>query len=51
MYVPGYGYGRVEDVGTAIKGEHIDVFFKDHGDALRWGSRKLKVTVWVPKAV
>ena len=22
MYVPGYGYGRVEDVGSAIKGMH-----------------------------
>ena len=49
MRVPGYGKGTVEDVGSAIKGEHIDVFFNDHNDALRWGSRRLTVTVWVPR--
>ena len=49
MEVPGYGSGRVEDVGSAIKGEHIDVFFKDHKDAQRWGVRKLKVAIWVPR--
>ncbi|MCH8204825.1 MAG: 3D domain-containing protein [Candidatus Hydrogenedentes bacterium] len=49
MKVPGYGKGTVEDVGSAIKGEHIDLFFKDHKDAQRWGVRKLKVTVWLPQ--
>ena len=27
MYVPGYGYGRVEDRGGAIRGQRLDVFF------------------------
>ena len=49
MYVPGYGRGRVEDVGSAIKGDHIDLFFKDHDNARRWGVRTLKVTVWMPR--
>ena len=49
MKVPGYGKGTVEDVGSAIKGEHIDLFFKDHKDAQRWGVRKLIVTVWLPQ--
>ena len=49
MKVPGYGKGTVEDVGSAIKGEHIDLFFKDHKDAKRWGVRTLKVTVWLPR--
>lgn len=49
MKVPGYGKGTVEDVGSAIKGDHIDVFFKAHKDAQRWGVRKLKVTVWLPQ--
>ena len=49
MKVPGYGKGTVEDVGSAIKGEHIDLFFKSHKDAQRWGVRKLKVTVWIPQ--
>ncbi len=49
MHVPGYGEGTVQDIGSAIKGEHIDVFFKGHKDAQRWGVRELKVTVWVPQ--
>jgi 3D (Asp-Asp-Asp) domain-containing protein len=47
MYVPGYGYGRVEDRGGAIKGYHIDLWFDDHDDALDWGVRYLKVKVWL----
>ena len=46
MYVPGYGYGRVEDRGSAIKDQKIDVFFKKHKDALRWGRQTQKVTIW-----
>ncbi len=48
MYVPGYGYGRVEDVGSDIKGRRIDVFFRRHSQALRWGRQRLEVTVWRP---
>lgn len=46
MYVEGYGYGRVEDRGGAIKGWHIDLFFPDHGDALHWGRRYMPVIIW-----
>ncbi len=49
MHVPGYGYGTVEDRGSAIKGDHIDLFFKDHDNAERWGVKRLKVTVWIPR--
>lgn len=49
MYVPGYGYGRVEDRGGAIKGDRIDLFFRSHGDALRWGRRRVNVGVWLPR--
>jgi 3D (Asp-Asp-Asp) domain-containing protein len=48
MYVPGYGYGRVEDVGGAIKGWHIDLYFPNHGKAMDWGVKNLKVKVWLP---
>ena len=27
------GYGTVQDVGGAIKGAHIDLFFKSHKEA------------------
>ena len=45
MYVPGYGWGVVHDTGSAIKGNHIDVFFKDHDDAMEWGRKYLDVNI------
>lgn len=49
MYVPGYGYGRVEDTGGDIKGRRLDVFFRRHSQAVAWGRRKAMVTVWRPE--
>lgn len=46
LYIPGYGYGRVEDTGGAIKGNRIDLYYDRHGDALRWGRRTLRAYVW-----
>ena len=43
LAIPGYGTGVVEDVGGAIKGRHIDVWFSTHEAALRWGRRELAV--------
>ncbi|GMV95026.1 MAG: hypothetical protein AMXMBFR82_48040 [Candidatus Hydrogenedentota bacterium] len=51
MYVPGYGYGRVEDRGGAIKGQRLDVFFKKHRHALDWGRNTVNVYVWMPGGV
>ncbi|MBU0677208.1 MAG: 3D domain-containing protein [Verrucomicrobia bacterium] len=48
MYVPGYGYGVVEDIGSSIKGYHIDLFFRSHSDAKEWGKKKKGVKVWMP---
>ena len=48
MSVPGYGYGRVEDRGSAITGNHIDLFFKKHRHAVAWGRKTLRVKVWIP---
>ena len=49
MYIEGYGYGRVEDRGGAVKGAHIDLFFRNHKQALEWGRRTKRVRVWLPK--
>ena len=49
MYIEGYGYGVVEDRGSAIQGNHIDIFFKSHNKALEWGNRNMEVTIWLPK--
>jgi 3D (Asp-Asp-Asp) domain-containing protein len=46
MYIDGYGYGRVEDRGSAIKGDRIDLYFRTHREAAAWGSKKLRVKVW-----
>jgi 3D (Asp-Asp-Asp) domain-containing protein len=46
VYVPGYGYGRVEDRGSDIKGRHIDLYFRSHRAAQKWGRQRLTVQVW-----
>lgn len=48
VYIPGYGYGRVEDTGGAITGDHMDLWFETHDEALRWGRQRKPVTVWLP---
>ena len=46
MYIPGYGYGMVEDRGSAIKGnDRLDAYYDSHQKALDWGRRKVKVRV------
>jgi hypothetical protein len=46
MYVPGYGYGKVEDRGSAIRGpKRLDIFIDSHDDALEFGRQKLDVRV------
>lgn len=48
MHIPGYGYGRVEDTGGAIKGHHIDLYRPNHWFARHWGVRTKKVRIWLP---
>lgn len=48
MYIEGYGYGKVEDRGGAIKGQHVDLFFRTHQQALEWGRKTREVKVWSP---
>ena len=49
FYVPDYGWGRVEDTGGAIKGYHIDLYFRSHRTAQQWGVRIRDVRVWRPE--
>ena len=44
LKVPGYGIGVVEDVGGAIKGSHIDLWFSTHEEAKKWGRKKICIT-------
>jgi hypothetical protein len=49
MFIPGYGWGEVEDRGGAIKGAHrIDLYHRSHDNALQWGRRKVQVLVIKP---
>ena len=48
MKIPGYGWGVVEDRGGAIKGDKIDLFFRTHKQALKWGRQTVKVQVVRP---
>ena len=46
IYIEGYGYGRVDDCGGDIKGDHIDLFFRTHDEALEWGKQYKRALVW-----
>lgn len=48
MKIPGYGFGRVEDRGGAIRGRHIDLYFKSRKEALQWGRQTKSVQIWIP---
>ncbi|OEF99349.1 hypothetical protein BHF71_01815 [Vulcanibacillus modesticaldus] len=46
LYIPGYGYGVVADIGSAIKGNKIDLYFETVDDVYKlWGKRKVDVYV------
>ena len=34
---------RAEDVGGAVKGKHIDVWFPNHSEALKFGVKKIAI--------
>jgi 3D (Asp-Asp-Asp) domain-containing protein len=50
LFVPGYGYGRVEDRGSDIQGNRLDLFFRRHAGAEQWGRKSLHVKIWYPLA-
>ncbi len=45
LYVEGYGYAKALDIGSAIKGNRIDLFFDTEKEARKWGRRTVKVYV------
>ncbi|WP_042148655.1 3D domain-containing protein [Paucisalibacillus sp. EB02] len=45
VYVEGYGYAIAGDTGSAIKGNKIDVFVPSRAEALKWGVRRVKITI------
>jgi uncharacterized protein YabE (DUF348 family) len=45
LYVEGYGYAVAEDTGGAIKGNTIDVYYNNNGEANSWGVKYVNVYV------
>lgn len=45
LYIEGYGYGIAGDVGSAIKGNKIDLCFNSRNEAVRYGRKKVKVYI------
>lgn len=46
LHVPGYGSAIAADVGVAIKGRIIDVWFPTLAEARAWGRRTVTITVY-----
>ena len=46
LHVPGYGPGLAADVGYAIKGRIIDLWFPTTAKARQWGRRTVTITVY-----
>ena len=46
LHVPGYGRSLAADVGTAIKGRIIDLWFPSTERARAWGRRTVTITVY-----
>jgi 3D (Asp-Asp-Asp) domain-containing protein len=45
LTIPGYGEGIAADIGGAVAGAHIDLWFPTQAEALAWGSRTVTVTL------
>jgi uncharacterized protein YabE (DUF348 family) len=43
LYVEGYGYAVAADIGSAIKGNRIDLYHDTYEEAMRYGRRRVKV--------
>lgn len=48
ILVSGYGYAMVGDVGSAIEGDRLDLFFSTREEAFAWGRRTVAVRVVRP---
>jgi 3D (Asp-Asp-Asp) domain-containing protein len=45
MTIPGYGEGVAADVGSAVRGASIDLWFPTRQQALAWGRRVVTITL------
>jgi uncharacterized protein YabE (DUF348 family) len=45
LYIEGYGKAEAADIGSAIKGDRIDLCFETYREAIMFGRKKVKVYV------
>ncbi|KGP92185.1 hypothetical protein N780_01045 [Pontibacillus chungwhensis BH030062] len=45
VYIEGYGTAVAGDIGSAIKGNRIDIYMKNKEDALDYGRRTIKIKI------
>jgi 3D (Asp-Asp-Asp) domain-containing protein len=45
MFVPGYGPAVAADVGTAVQGPIIDLWFPTLAEARAWGRRTVTISL------
>jgi resuscitation-promoting factor RpfB len=45
LFVPGYGYGIAADVGSAIKGNRIDLGYNSRSGAIAWGRKQVRIQI------
>jgi 3D (Asp-Asp-Asp) domain-containing protein/uncharacterized protein YabE (DUF348 family) len=45
LFVEGYGYAVAEDVGSAIKGNKIDLYMNTHAECLIFGRKRIRVYI------
>ncbi|WP_010532290.1 3D domain-containing protein [Lentibacillus jeotgali] len=46
LYIPGYGYGVVADIGSAINGNQIDLYYETVEDVYNeWGKKEVEVYI------
>jgi 3D (Asp-Asp-Asp) domain-containing protein len=43
--IEGLGLRMVHDVGSGVRGRHVDLYVSDCGAARRWGRRQVRVRV------
>ena len=46
LFVPGYGRAIAADVGTAIRGRIIDLWFPTLDEARAWGRKSVVITIY-----
>jgi len=45
LWIEGYGYAIAEDIGGAIKGNHIDLYFSSSDEMWNWGARNVNIYI------